>query len=350
MRVRPAGLLLAAVAAVLWALGMTLLQPLTEQVGPWPEALRGNNAYWARDLRFVAIVGAVAGLVLAGGGNRRWSVAAVLLGGAWLAADVAVDRADPTGAGSTVLLAVAGCAAVAGAAALAVRRQRGDRDRRALVATACVTGVSVLIAAGIESPTDREPELNPAAVGTSLLLLALTLGCALTAAPGRHPARQRLAVGIGAAAAVAVLLVRAVPPGPRILPGVLLGGVLLTGASLLAWDWPGGRPVWRRHALAALAALLGPYAMLLIVLIGTLPLNPGAPLTALAGNTAINSADSDVLYSLSGVLAGLGMALLLAFPPALGYRPAGPERPDGPDGPEGPEEPDGLRRAGADRR
>ncbi|MGS2616467.1 hypothetical protein ACVCAH_18360 [Micromonospora sp. LZ34] len=336
--VRPAGLLLAAVAAVLWGLGMTVLQPLTEQVGPWPEALRGNNAYWARDLRFVAIVGAVAGLVLAGGGNRRWTGPAVLLGGAWLAADVAVDRTDPTGAGLTVLLAAAGCAAVAATALFAVRRQRGGRDRRVLVATACVTGMLVLIAAGIESPTDREPELDRAAVLTSLLLLALTLGCALAAAPGWHLARQRLAVGIGAAAAAGVLLVRAVPPGPRILPGMLLGAVLLTGVTLLAWDWPDGRPVRRWHAIAALAALLGPYAMLLIVMIATIPINPGAPLTALAGNTAINSADSDVLYSLSGVVAGLGMALLLAFPPALGYRP---DRSAGPDGP---------RRASADRR
>ncbi|MGC4894190.1 hypothetical protein [Micromonospora sp. DT31] len=347
MRLRPAGLLLAAVAAVLWALGMTVLQPLTEQVGPWPEVPPGNNAYWARDLRFVVIVGAVAGLVLAGGGNRRWSVPAVLLGGAWMAVDVAVDRADPTGTGFTVLLAVAGCAAVAGAAALAVRRQRGGRGRRALVATACVTGVSVLVAAAIESPTDRETELNWAAVVTSLLLLALTLACALAAAPRWHPARQRLAVGIGAAVTAAVLLVRAVPPDSRILPGVLLVTVLLTGVTLLAWDWPDGRPVWRWHAFAALAALLGPHAMLLIVVIGTTLLNPGAPLTAMAGNTAISSADSDVLLSLSGVLAGLGMALLLAFPPALGYRPAGPERPDGPDEPEGQ---DGLRRASADRR
>ncbi|MCM0678762.1 hypothetical protein NCC78_29410, partial [Micromonospora phytophila] len=118
---RPAGLTLAALAAILWAVGVTVLQPLTDPIGPWPENLPGNNAYWVRDLRFSMIVAAVLGLVLAGGGDRRWSGPAVLLGGLWIAADVAVDRLDPTGAGPTVLLAVAGWAAVAGAAAIGVR-------------------------------------------------------------------------------------------------------------------------------------------------------------------------------------------------------------------------------------
>ena len=131
----------------------------------------------------------------------------------------------------------------------------------------------MLIAAVIESPTDREPELNWAAVVTGLLLLALTLGCALAAAPRWHPARQRLAVGIGAVVAADVLLVRAVPPDSRSLPAALLVAVLLTGVTLLAWDWPGGRPVWRWHASAALAALLGPYAMPLIAIISP-RLNP----------------------------------------------------------------------------
>ena len=93
--------------------------------------------------------------------------------------------------------------------------------------------------------------------------------------------------------------------------------MLLTGVTLLAWDWPGGRPVWRHHALAALAALVGPMAFLLA------RRHPhddrccrsGRTFTALAGNSPINAADSDLLLSLVGLLAGLGMALLLARPP-----------------------------------
>ncbi|MFF0372007.1 hypothetical protein [Micromonospora sp. NPDC005087] len=322
---RPVGLLLSAAAVLLWAIGMTVLQPLTEPIGPWSERLPGNNAYWARDVRFTAIVAVVLGLVLTGRGRLRWAGPAVLLGGLWLAADVTIDRADPTGTGPTVLLAAGGCAVLGVLAAVLRWRERGvpraGADRRVLTGAACVAGVLTLVGAGIESPTDREPELNPAAFATGVLLVTLTIGAALAAAPARTRARCVLAVGLGVAAVSGVGLIRAVPPGPRALPELALGAVLLTGVTLLAWDWPGGRPVWWHHAVAALAALVGPLAMLVVVGIAMIVLLPiGATFTALAGNSPINAADSDVLLSLVGLLAGLGMGLLLAWPPALGYR------------------------------
>ncbi|MGQ5264010.1 hypothetical protein ACTWLT_25035 [Micromonospora sp. ZYX-F-536] len=351
---RPVGLLISATAVLLWAIGMTVLQPLTEPIGPWSERLPGNNTYWARDLRFAAIVAVVLGLVLAGRGHLRWSGPAVLLGGLWVAADVAIDRADPSGAEATVLLAAGGCAVLSAVAAVLLSRDRRVRpaaaDRWALTGAACVAGVLAMVAAGIESPTDREPELNPAASATGALLVVLTVGAALAAAPARSRTRWLLAAGLGVAAVSGVGLVRAIPPGPRSLPQLALGAVLLTGVTLLAWDWPGGRPAWRHHALAALAALVGPAAMLLVVGITMMVLVPiGATFTALAGNSPINAADSDLLVSLGGVLAGLGMALLLAWPPALGYRPD-PPSPSGPDGPDGPDGVAGGRPASAERR
>ncbi|MEV0726323.1 hypothetical protein AB0I37_26515 [Micromonospora purpureochromogenes] len=144
-------------------------------------------------------------------------------------------------------------------------------------------------------------------------------------------------------------MARAVPPGPRALPLLLLGAVLLTGITLLASDWPDGRPVWRRHAVAALASSLDPYPLLLIIVIFTMLLNIGAPFTALTGNSAINSADSDILLFLAGLLAGLVMGLLLARPNALGYRP-GSDGPPPPDGPPGSAGVPGPRRASAERR
>ncbi|MFC0508280.1 hypothetical protein [Micromonospora costi] len=313
---RPAGLLLAAVGAVLWAVNMTVLQPLTEPLGPWSERFPGNNAYWARDLRFATIVAVVLGLLLAGRGDRWWSRTAVLLGGAWVAADLAVDRADPTGAGATVLLAAAGCAVVAAVATPLVRREMRapapGPDRPVLTGAACVAGVLTLVAATIESPTDREPELNPAAFTTGALLVVVAVAAALAAAPAATRARCWLAVGLGAAAVLGVGLLRTTAPGTRMLPQLALSAVLLTGVTLLAWDWPGGRPDWGRQGLAALAALVGPTAMMVVAALLTMTLRIGAPFTALAGNSPINSADSDILYSLVGVLAGLGMALLLA--------------------------------------
>ncbi|MGC4748989.1 hypothetical protein ACLQ28_25505 [Micromonospora sp. DT201] len=317
---RPIGLILSAAAVVLWAFGVTVLQPLTEPIGPWSENLPGNNAYWARDLRFLAIMAVSVGLVLAGRGQLRWSRTAVLLGGCWVAADVAIDRSDPTGVEATVLLALGGCAVLGVLTAFLLWRERGTppaTERKALTGAACVAGVLTLAAAGIESPTDREPELNQGALATAALLVVLAVAAALAAAPERSRARVGLAAGLAVAALLGVGLVRAAAPGTRLLPEMALGAVLLTGVTLLAWNWPGGQPIWWHHTLAALAALVGPFAFLLATAIPMMIMLPiGATFTALAGNSPINAADSDVLVSLCGLLSGLGMALLLAWPTA----------------------------------
>ncbi|MGC4809025.1 hypothetical protein ACLQ29_00655 [Micromonospora sp. DT228] len=317
---RPLGLLLSCAAVVLWAFGVTVLQPLTEPIGPWSERLPGNNTYWARDLRFMAIIAVALGLVLAGRGLRHWSRTAVVLGGLWVAADLAIDRVDPIGVQATVLLAVGGCAVLGVLTVALVGWERGlppDVDRKVVTGAASVAGVLTIVAAGIESPTDREPELNQGALATAALLVVLTVAAALAAAPARSGSRVGLAAGLTVAALLGVGLVRAVPPGTRLLPEMALGAVLLTGVTLLAWDWPDDRPVWRRHALAALAALVGPVAFLLVAAVPLLFLLPvGATFTELAGNSPINSADSDLLVSLCGLLSGLGMALLLAWPTA----------------------------------
>ncbi|MEU7614591.1 hypothetical protein AB0B27_00530 [Micromonospora rifamycinica] len=193
-RLAAAGTGLAALAVLLWSVGMTAWQPLTEPVGPWSERLPGAHTYWARDLRFLALIAVVSGLLLAGGGRRPWILPAVLLGGGALAADVAVDRADLTGPGATALLVAAGWLAVGITATLGVRRDAAPgreravaagRDRAVAAGLPVVTAVSALVAVLTRSPTDREPELGPAALVTGLLLLALTVAGALAAAPGR---------------------------------------------------------------------------------------------------------------------------------------------------------------------
>jgi len=157
--------------------------------------------------------------------------------------------------------------------------------------------------------------LNQGALATAALLVALAVGAALAAAPARTRARVGLAVGLTVAALLGVWLVRAAAPGERLLPEAALGAVLLTGVTLLAWDWPGGRPIWWHHALAALIAFVGPVVFLVATAVPMMLLLPiGAAFTALAGNSPINAADSDLLVSLVGLLAGLGMAALLARP------------------------------------
>ncbi|MFC0005627.1 hypothetical protein [Micromonospora siamensis] len=351
------GLALAGLAAVWWAVGVTELQPLTEPLGPWSERLLGGHPYWARELRLSTIFLAVLALVLAAGGDHRWTRAAVPLGGVWVVADIAVDRVDPQGVPATVLLVAVAWAGIALVVLLLGRRWGrpgavgGWRERRSLTGAACVAAALLATAASLTAPTGREQTLDPAAYVTGVLALGLTLGCALAAAPGAGRARTGIAAGAGVVALVLLWLARTRVYDPsgvqfgqgeasdRPLIAVLLGVVALTALPLVAWDWPGGRPHWRRHLLAAVGVLLGLPAVALLAGVAVSGLRLGALATALAGNVVVSGPDGtgDVLFSVVGLLTGLVMALLLAWPNALGYRrPAATAAPAGPTGPPPP--------------
>ncbi|HEX5594506.1 MAG TPA: hypothetical protein VFX61_00560 [Micromonosporaceae bacterium] len=88
--------------AVLWAVGLAVLQPGAEPVKPWHEEWASNNSYWVRDIRWMAIIVALAGLILAFRGDRLRSRLAVLAVVAWLAADLWLDRIDVAGRAAAV--------------------------------------------------------------------------------------------------------------------------------------------------------------------------------------------------------------------------------------------------------
>ncbi|MEV4724937.1 hypothetical protein [Micromonospora humida] len=355
-RLAAAGIGLAALAVPLWAIGMTRWQPLTEPVGPWSERLPEASTYWARDLRFLALMAVACGLVLAGAGRRQWLTPAVLLGGGVLAADIAVDRADLTGPGATVSLVAAGWLAVGVTALLAVRRdgatgvdgphrrtagagavgaagpdrtvpwvgphRTGGRDRAVLAGVAAVAAVLALTAVLTRSPTGREPALDPAALVTALLLLAVTVAGAAAAAPARGRRRLAAAVGLAVTGGIGLPLVRLVGPAGRPVPVALLGAVLLLGVTLLT------RPALpaNRYAVLVPVVLLAPPALWHVALLVSGVLSPGAPLTVLAGNSPVGGGGPDVLPALAGLVAGLGTALVLAraagVPGRPGHRPA----------------------------
>ncbi|MEV4770144.1 hypothetical protein [Micromonospora humida] len=355
-RLAAAGIGLAALAVPLWAIGMTRWQPLTEPVGPWSERLPEASTYWARDLRFLALMAVACGLVLAGAGRRPWLTPAVLLGGGVLAADIAVDRADLTGPGATVSLVAAGWLAVGVTVLLAVRRdgatgvdgphrrtagagavgavgpdrtvpwvgphRTGGRDRAVLAGVAAVAAVLALTAVLTRSPTGREPALDPAALVTALLLLAVTVAGAAAAAPARGRRRLAAAVGLAVTGGIGLPLVRLVGPAGRPVPVALLGAVLLLGVTLLT------RPALpaNRYAVLVPVVLLAPPALWHVALLVSAVLSPGAPLTVLAGNSPVGGGGPDVLPALAGLVAGLGTALVLAraagVPGRPGHRPA----------------------------
>ncbi|WP_422753172.1 hypothetical protein [Micromonospora sp. WMMD708] len=359
-RLAAVGVGLAALAVPLWAVGMTWWQPLTEPVGPWSERLPEASTYWARDLRFLALTAVACGLVLAGAGRRSWLVPAVLLGGGALAADVAVDRADPTGPGATVALVAAGWLAVGVTVLLAVRRdgatgadgphrrtagagtaavvgavgaagpdrtvpwgphRTAGRDRAVLAGVAAVAAVLALTAVLTRSPTGREPALDPAALVTALLLLAVTVVGAAAAAPARGRRRLAAAVGLAVTGGIGLPLVRLVGPAGRLVPAALLGAVLLLGVTLLTRPaLPAGR-----YVVLVPVGLLAPLALWHVALLVSAALSPGTPLTALAGNSPVGGGDPDVLPALAGLVAGLGTAQALArtagVPGRPGHRP-----------------------------
>ena len=308
--------------AIFWAVGITVLQPLTEPLGPWPERLASNNTYWARDLRFMAIAAALAGVILASRGDRRVAGFGVLAALGWVGADLWLDRADVTGTAPTVLLAAAGCAVVAGTTAL-VRRKPAPSNRGTLILAASVCAALVPLAAGIESPTDREPELTPAALAVGAILLVVAAGRALAAATVPGPAtprpaltRARLLVAAGylLLGGVGLVVLRSVPPGGRFVAMVLLGGLLLAGVAALGWPWAAGGPGWVKLGSAAFGALLGYPAVLLGTLLVTGFALPAArPLTHLAGNISVNAADEDILLSLVGLVTGLVLGGVLSW-------------------------------------
>ncbi|MBL7259290.1 hypothetical protein [Paractinoplanes lichenicola] len=269
--------------AALWAYGMAVLQPLCEPGSVFWE-LAENNSYWARDVRWSAILAVTAAL---------WAVTrsgtAVATGMVWLCADLALDRMDPGGAIRTAVTVTAGLI-LTGVIAL-FGRPPGRRRGLTWVALACVFAASFV--ARLESPSDTEPQLGPSRVAALALLMAAAAFC-LTVAGYRW----------WATAVVVVLPASALVPGA---PLWLSFALLVPAATVIV--------VWRRpwagpRALAATVVAL-PITIVAVLL---LLLQAARPFTALAGNEPIGGADSDPSLVLNAVaLALLWFAVVRYF-------------------------------------
>lgn len=200
-------LLVAAVGSALlatagWALALTLLQPLTEVVDDYASP----NQYWARDLRWIALLAICGGLVAA---LRPTARAAAAIGGAGVAlfiADVILDRAGVAGPLAAVVLVPAAGALVTALwlvlrtehAAFRVGLRLGRRSRirstrpgrgaalACAALAAAATPLAPFVAAVAEG--DPHPALVPAALVTGALLavvaVALRIGPGRAASPG----------------------------------------------------------------------------------------------------------------------------------------------------------------------
>jgi hypothetical protein len=286
-------LAVAYVASALWIVNLTTVQPLTEPAKPWHDLTVGNNAYWARDLRWMAIVAAVAALLSV----SRW---AWILAPVWIAADVVLDRLDVR---ATVPVAVATLVVVI-AVFVAVRTRRDAARPGAVMAAALVP-----LAAEIQSPTDTEAALNPmAAAVAAILVLAALVG--VFAIRGASTRTSLAVAGLAAICGALIAWSRVEPPDARRIP-VLLGIVLAAAVVALT--------ATRRHAAqAAMSALVYPALMFSAVLVSVV-LSIGGVFTTLAGNPPVHAGDEDAIVTIAGIAAGL----LLTWIAWMFERPAG---------------------------
>jgi hypothetical protein len=300
-------------AAVLWGLDLALWQPLAERPRDLASTFAENNTYWARDLRFCAAVAIGLAVALAGrgGGRSRWVAPAAAAG--WIGVDLAVDRAGVDGGTAAVVLAVAGGIAALAVTAIALRGAAdGEPRRRPLVVGASIAAALAPLAAGIESPTDTEAALTPAAATLGVVLTVLALALAWTAAPDRSRGRFLVVGVVATGAAVMLVLSRVLAPGTRLTPMMLLGALLLAGVALLTGDLPRAPLPWLQQLPKLLVLLVLYPALVLFTLLFTVYAVPVASwFTALSGSVAVNGADSDTLYALVGILAGGTIGWLL---------------------------------------
>jgi hypothetical protein len=316
---RAVGVLCAWGGALLWAIGLAVLQPRYESSGE----LVGNNAYWMRDVRWMAVVAAVAALVLVFRGDRLRTRLSLLGGVAWLAADIWLDRLDVAGWVAAAALAIVTGALLSGAVFAGTRKEAGT-GRHALLVAASVAAALAPLAGGLESPTDTEPSLTPSALTAGVLLAVVAGACALAGVPASTVVRFRVAVATAVVGVAGVTAMRAMPLENRLLVGVLLGAALLSGVAVTAWPRPAGRGLLGYAVLAA-GTLLGYPVLLMSTVMATGFIVPvAAPLTALAGSPAVNGADEDLLFTLVGVLPGLVFGALFTMRAVLAPAPAFP--------------------------
>nr|WP_221379595.1 hypothetical protein [Actinoplanes polyasparticus] len=286
--------------AWLWAYGIAVLQPLCEPGSPFWE-LAENNSYWARDVRWAAVLAVSA--VLAAVSRRSWLIAVAV---PWLAADIVLDRIDPGRPALLPATLIAGVAVTAVAIPAALRPP--GRPLALWIPLACLFTASTIVA--LESPSDAEPQLALSRLAAYVVCAIATVVCVLasltpSALQRRWPAVAGLAVGV---------TLFGLP-----LPPLVTFGLMVLGAAtvvLLREPWGGVRRAAGVVALHA-AGLVAVGFVLLFSL-----LQAGRPFTALAGNEAVNTADSDPSLLIWSVAVAVAWAVLVRLSKAIAATPA----------------------------
>ncbi|MFG2045066.1 hypothetical protein [Dactylosporangium sp. NPDC048998] len=310
-----AGGLSGVIAAVIWALSLAIYQPFMQPNGFWTDPqtgesfpdLAGNNTYWPRDVRQMAILLALAGVILIVDGRVRGVITGAVGTVVWLIADVWLDRIDVSGHAAAAWLGVGGvlgffATAVVGAR-LSTGRPAGPAAAKHLAAgTAAVLAVTSTL---ITTPWD-EPVTRPDFVRVEDALLVIKSGLVVMFAviAVSLVARRLTATRAGLVGVFVVVAALAAWPssGSASYGSLLVAPVAVSLALAAARDVPLARLV----AVAGACFMTLLLSLLILYFGGTAA---GRALTFLAHNPPVNGADTD----LSIALAGLALGLLLAL-------------------------------------
>ncbi|MBY8874374.1 hypothetical protein K7640_21315 [Micromonospora sp. PLK6-60] len=310
------GALAGVTGAVTWALAAAIYQPFMQPDGFWTDSATGatlpelasNNTYWPRDIRQLAILLALGGVLLICRSDPRGLAVGGVATVGWLGADLWLDRIDVAGGTTAAWLAAGGLAVFAATAVLAHRASAGaDGSPLAGHVTATVAALLSVTTMLVSTPWD-EPVTAPdqVAVENALAVLkaALVVMFVVTALAlvVRTTAQvRRVAVFVGVAALGAWLAVGGDGgANPLGMAAMFVGATLAVAA---ARDVPPTRllPV----AIVSGAALLPAFAALYLIGMGV-----GSAMTVVAGNPPVNGADSDLALTFCGLALGLLLASL----------------------------------------
>ncbi|MGR6321172.1 hypothetical protein Q2K19_19900 [Micromonospora soli] len=309
------GALSGATGVVIWALATAIYQPRMQPDGFWTDSSTGqtfpevgsNNTYWPRDIRQLALLLALGGLILICRANVRGVVAGAMAMIGWLGADIWLDRIDVAGGATATWLAVGGIAMFSTTAVVAARVSAGQGGpplaRHLSAAVAVVLAAATMV---VTTPWD-EPVTNPAQVQVenALSMLKAGLVAMFVATAIGLIAVQLTAVRIrrvGAFVMVAALAAwLAAGNGPLLAVGLIGMPVAATLAVAAARDVPLIRllPV----GIACGVVLLP--AMIILYIAGSAV---GRAMTSLADNPPINAADTDLSIAFTGLVLGLLLA------------------------------------------
>lgn len=310
------GWLAGVVGAVIWAVSLAIYQPFMEPRGVWisPDTgevfppVAGNNTYWPRDVRQLAILLACAGIIVICRARVWATFIGVVTAVIWGGVDLWLDRIDVGGQAMAAWLAVAGVIGFSLTVAVAARVSAGHARRELTQHLAAGTAVQLAVVALLVTTPWSEPLTDRDVVGVeralslfkvSLVVMFIVIAVGLIADQFDAAATALVAFFVGLAALAAWLATTSYG-----LVGLVgLFGVPVAASLVVAATRPVPRFRLVGVALAS-AALLLPAAGLLYFVGSAV----GATMTALASNPPVNAADIDLSYTFVGLVIGLLLA------------------------------------------